>query len=197
MRRKHSEVTNSREIQRILSSTNIGRLATNGRDGYPYITPVNFVSLEGNIYFHCAPKGEKLDNIARDPRVCFEVDVPLAYLDVAFNPNRPICHLHQFYHCVIIRGTASVVQDSTLKAAALNALIAKHESAGNFEPVTENTPAYKACKLIEIKPLSITAKSDLAQNKSEEARRAIAEYLTNRGRPGDRETVEAMDFDLK
>jgi nitroimidazol reductase NimA-like FMN-containing flavoprotein (pyridoxamine 5'-phosphate oxidase superfamily) len=65
MRRKHSEITDSREIQRILSSTNIGRLATNGGDGYPYITPVNFVSLEGNIYFHCAPKGEKLDNIAR------------------------------------------------------------------------------------------------------------------------------------
>ena len=197
MRRKHSEITDPREIQCILSSTNIGRLATNGRDGYPYITPVNFVSLEGNIYFHCAPKGEKLDNIARDPRVCFEVDVPLAYLNVNIDPNSPICHLHQFYHCVIIRGTASVVRDSALKVAALNALVAKHESAGNFEPVTENTPAYKACKLIEIKPLSITAKSDLAQNKSEEERRAIAEYLTNRGRSGDRETVEAMDFDLK
>ncbi|MCK4782231.1 MAG: pyridoxamine 5'-phosphate oxidase family protein [Desulfobacteraceae bacterium] len=197
MRRKHSEITDPREIQRILSSTNIGRLATNGRDGYPYITPVNFVSLEGNIYFHCAPKGEKLDNIARDPRVCFEVDVPLAYLNVGIDPNSPICHLHQFYHCVIIRGTASVVRDSALKVAALNALVAKHETTANFEPVSEDMPAYKACKLIEIKPLSITAKSDLAQNKSEEARRAIAEYLANRGRPGDRETVEAMDFQFK
>ena len=67
MRRKHSEVTDPKEIERILASTNIGRLATNGQNGYPYIIPVNFVNLAGNIYFHCAPKGEKLDNLRRDP----------------------------------------------------------------------------------------------------------------------------------
>ena len=51
MRRKHSEVTDPGEIERILSMTNIGRMATIGQDGYPYITPVNFVSMDGNIYF--------------------------------------------------------------------------------------------------------------------------------------------------
>ena len=81
MRRKHCEVTDPREINRILSSTNIGRLATSGADGYPYITPVNFIWREGKIYFHSATVGEKLDNLAREPKVCFEVDVPLAYLD--------------------------------------------------------------------------------------------------------------------
>ena len=197
MRRKQSEITDPREIQRILSSTTIGRLATMGIDGYPYITPVNFVFLEEKIYFHCAPKGEKLDNIARDGRVCFEVDVPLAYLDVAFDPNRPICHLHQFYHCVIIRGTASVVQDGARKVAALNALVVKHEIIADFESVTEKMPGYKACKVIEIKPVSITAKSDLAQNRSGEDRQAIAEYLSERDRPGDRETVQYMRLDLK
>jgi nitroimidazol reductase NimA-like FMN-containing flavoprotein (pyridoxamine 5'-phosphate oxidase superfamily) len=197
MRRKHCEITDPGEIERILSSTNIGRLATKGRDGFPYITPVNFVSLEGKIYFHCAPEGEKLDNIADDPRVCFEVDVPLAYLDVAFDPNRPICHLHQFYHCVIIRGIASVVQDGALKVASLNALVEKHEITADFESVTEKMPGYKACKVIEIKPVSITAKSDLAQNKSEEDRRAITVYLSERDRPGDRETVQYMRLDLK
>ena len=76
MRRKQSEVTDQNEIQRILSLTNIGRLATVGKDGYPYITPVNFVFYKGNIYFHCAPKGEKLDNLKRSAQECFEVDVP-------------------------------------------------------------------------------------------------------------------------
>jgi hypothetical protein len=50
MRRKHSKVTDPKEIERILSLTNMGRLATSGQDGYPYITPLNFVSLEGSIY---------------------------------------------------------------------------------------------------------------------------------------------------
>ncbi len=47
MRCKYNEITSLSEIQRILDSVNIGRLATIGIDGYPYITPVNFVSLIG------------------------------------------------------------------------------------------------------------------------------------------------------
>jgi len=193
MRRIHSEITDPKEIQRILSLTNIGRLATNGKDGYPYITPVNFISFEGNIYFHCAPKGEKLDNIRLDSHVCFEVDVPLSYLGIGFDPNRPTCHLHQFYHCVIIRGSASIVKNSKLKVAVLNVMIAKHEGNEDFEPVNENMAGYKACEVIEVKPVFVTAKSDLAQNRPEEDRRAIAEYLSKRNRPGDREAVEAMN----
>ncbi len=194
MRRKHSEITDSKEIRHILSLTNIGRLATNVQDGYPFFTPVNFVNLEFNFYFHCAPKGEKLDNLIRDPRVCFEVDVPLAYIDIGLDPNRPICHLHQFYHCVIIRGTAVVVKDATLKTAALNALIAKHENTDDFKKVTPDMSGYKACEVIEIKPDSISAKSDLIQNKSEEERRAVAEYLFRRNQPGDHQTVAGMGF---
>jgi nitroimidazol reductase NimA-like FMN-containing flavoprotein (pyridoxamine 5'-phosphate oxidase superfamily) len=197
MRRNHSEVTDPQEIRRILSLTNIGRLATNGPDGFPYIVPVNFVSLDGNIYFHCAPKGEKLDNLIRDPRVCFEVDVPLSYIDIGLDPNRPICNLHQFYHCVIIRGPAAVVRDSTLKVAALNALIAKHENTEDFKKVTQDMSGCKACDVIEIRPDSISAKSDLIQNKSEEDRRMVAEYLFKRNQPGDREAVAAMGFELK
>ena len=197
MRRKHSEVTDPKEIERILSSTNIGRLATIGQDGYPYITPVNFVSLEDKVYFHCSPKGEKLDNLIREPRVCFEVDVPLSYLDIGLNPARPICHLHQYYHCVIIRGTATDISDQALKLTALNALIAKHEETAEFEPVTAEMPAFKACKVIEIRPESITAKSDLGQNVPEQDRRTIAEYLFKRNQPGDREAVASMGFTFK
>jgi hypothetical protein len=197
MRRKHSEVTDPQEIQRILSLTNIGRLATNGQDGYPYIVPVNFVGLAGNIYFHCAPRGEKLDNMIRDPHVCFEVDVPLSYIDIGLDPNRPICNLHQFYHCVIIRGSAAVVKDSKLKVDALNALIVKHENTEDFKKVTQDMSGCKACEVIEIKPDSISAKSDLIQNKSEEDRRTVAEYLYKRNRPGDRQTVADMGFEFK
>ena len=197
MRRKHSEVNDPEEIQRILSLTHIGRLATNGQDGYPYITPVNFVTLEGNVYFHCAPRGEKLDNLTRDHRVCFEVDVPLSYIDIGLDPNRPICQLHQFYHCVIIRGSATVVKDGALKAAALNALIAKHENTDDFKKVTKDMSGFKACEVIQVEPDSITAKSDLIQNKSEEDRRAIAKYLFKRNQTGDRQTVAAMGFQFK
>lgn len=197
MRRKHSEVTDQTDIYRILSSTNIGRMATIGQDGFPYITPVNYVMLNGNIYFHCAPKGEKLDNLLRDPHVCFEVDVPLSYIDIGLDPGRPICNLHQFYHCIIIRGNAAIVEDDPLKLDALNALVAKHEKTDDFKKITADMSGYKACVVIEIKPESISAKSDLIQNKSEADRHAVAEYLFKRNAPGDRETVAAMGFEFE
>ncbi|MGO9120856.1 MAG: pyridoxamine 5'-phosphate oxidase family protein [Desulfomonilaceae bacterium] len=197
MKRRHCEVTDPREINRILSSTNIGRLATSGADGYPYITPVNFIWREGKIYFHSAVVGEKLDNLSREPKVCFEVDVPLAYLDTLLNPKGSVCKVHQLYHCVIIRGKARVIPHGPLKTAALNALVSKHEGAQDFEPVTPEMHAYKSCAVIEIEPVYISAKTDLAQNRTHEQRLEIAKYLKNRNRPIDPVTIKAMGFDLK
>jgi len=197
MRRKHSEITDPEKINKILSSANIGRLATNGSDGYPYITPVNFVFYQGSIYFHCAPEGEKLDNISKNPKVCFQVDIPLAYLDSDLAPVKTACDVHQLYHCVIIRGEARILPNSQLKVDALNALVEKHEKNVDFEKVHEDLPAYKACKVVEIIPTTITAKSDLAQNRSHEKRLAIAKYLKSRNWPKDMETIEAMGFNPK
>jgi uncharacterized protein len=195
MRRKHCEITDPQEIERILSTTTVGRLATNGADGYPYITPVNFVYHQGYIYFHCASKGEKLDNLMRDPKVCFEVDIPLAYLDTGFHADRRICHLHQYYHSVIIRGKARIVPDGPSKVIALNALVTKHERGSGHELVNDEMPGYKACKMIEIEPTFISAKSDLGQNKSHEEQLAVAQYLKTRNQIGDSETVKEMGFD--
>ena len=197
MRRKHCEVTDPKEMTRILASTNVGRMATMDAEGYPYITPVNFVFHEGCVYFHCAPKGEKLDNLTRDPRVCFEVDVPLAYLEVGFNPERNPCRTHQLYHSLIIRGVARIVPDGELKTTALNALLAKHEGNRAFAAVTLDSPDNKACCVVEIRPEKMTAKSDLAQNRPPENRRFIAEKLAKRGLPGDLEAVRAMGFELE
>ena len=195
MQRKQCEITDPKKIQRILDTTNIGRLATNGADGYPYITPVNFVYHQGNIYFHCAPRGEKLQNLERDARVCFTVDIPLAYLDSTFDAERRIKGLGQLYHCVIIRGEARVVPDGPLKVAVLNALVAKHEKSSGHELVNEDMPnCYGACKVVGIKPASVSAKSQLCQTRSPEEQSAIARYLTSRDRPGDLETVRAMGF---
>ncbi len=54
MRRRQCEVTDPGEIRRILSAATIGRLATLGADGYPYVTPVNYV-LPTNASTSTAP----------------------------------------------------------------------------------------------------------------------------------------------
>jgi nitroimidazol reductase NimA-like FMN-containing flavoprotein (pyridoxamine 5'-phosphate oxidase superfamily) len=198
MRRKHCEITDTKEMIRILACTNIGRLATVDAEGYPYITPVNFVFHEGCVYFHCALAGEKLNNLTRNPRVGFEVDVPLAYLQVDFNPDRNPCRTHQLYHSVIIRGTARVIPDGELKTNVLNALVAKHEGNWDFSAVTPDPSGYKTCYVVEITPERMTGKSDLAQNKPQHGYRGfIAERLAERGLPGDLEALQAMGYELE
>ncbi len=192
MRRKQCEVTDPEKIRKILARCRVGRFATTGADGYPYITPVNYVFNQGAIYFHCAHQGEKIENIARDNRVCFEVDIPLSYYDLASDPSRSPCQVHQFYHCVIIRGRAEVVQDMVEKVASLNALMAAHENQQDFNLITADTPAVSLCTVVAVRPESISCKSDLAQKKSDEERGRIAAYLKNRDLPGDDEAARLM-----
>jgi nitroimidazol reductase NimA-like FMN-containing flavoprotein (pyridoxamine 5'-phosphate oxidase superfamily) len=38
--------------------------------GSPYTIPVSPVFLDGSLYFHCAEKGHKMENLRKDNRVC-------------------------------------------------------------------------------------------------------------------------------
>uniref|UniRef100_A0A832A207 Pyridoxamine 5'-phosphate oxidase family protein n=1 Tax=Desulfacinum infernum TaxID=35837 RepID=A0A832A207_9BACT len=192
MRREYCQETDPAVMEALLRHGTIGRLGTMGRDGYPYITPVNYVFWNGHIYFHSAPQGEKIENIRRDNRVCFEVDFPLAYVDLAYRPQDGPCRLHQLYRCVIVRGRARFVEEAAEKAAALSALVAAHEKEGSPPPVAPDFAGVTACAVIEITPERISAKSDLWQNKSLEERKALASYLLQRNRPGDEETAQAL-----
>ncbi len=189
MRRKQSEITDKEEIESILNKARVGRLATLGADGYPYITPVNYVYWRGAIYFHCSLQGEKLDNIRRDARVCFEVDIPLAYLDLGYDKSMPACEVGQFYQCVIMRGRAEIVEQADEKIAALNALMASHENVSQFSGITTETPAVKSCTVVAVRIESLSAKANLAQKKSEAERDKIRQYLRLRNLPGDREAA--------
>jgi hypothetical protein len=192
MRRKQCEITDPEKIREILTRCTVGRLATCGRDGYPYITPVNYVYHNDSIYFHCAHQGEKIDNIRASNRVCFEVDIPLAYLDLPFDPARPPCQVHQFYHCVIIRGRAMIIEDLAEKVAALNALMAAHERRPDFNLITNDTPAVSLCTVVAVRVETMSCKSDLAQKKSEDERQRIGDYLRDRNFPGDAEAARLL-----
>lgn len=195
MRKRKYEITDQVEIGQILSRANIGRLATRGEDGFPYIVPVNFVNMEGKIYFHCAKAGEKLDNISADPRVCFEVDIPLSYLDTGFERSAPACRVTQFYQSVIIRGNAAIVRDDNHKLSALNALMEKHEKGRDFEPVEKGHAGFKACEVVMITPVSVSAKCNLAQGETGEKKKEISQYLFRRNFEGDRSTSALLNED--
>lgn len=194
MKRKRCEITERQEIDAILVRCRVGRMATNGADGYPYITPVNYVYHDGSIYFHCSRVGEKLDNLKRDPRVCFEVDIPLAYLDLDYYGEMPEgCKVTQFYQSVILRGKAEVVTDLDEKIAALTALVACHEPEGRrFQEIDADTEAVGLCEVVAISIERISGKRELAQKKSDEEKHKLSAYLKNRNLPGDAEAADLL-----
>jgi hypothetical protein len=77
-------------------------------------------------------------------------------------------------------------------------LVAKHEGNRDFPAVTLDSASYEACRVVEIRPERMTAKSDLAQSKPQQGyRRFIAEHLVERGLPGDLDAVRAMGYELE
>lgn len=71
MRRQDKALPNE-QAEKIVINAEYGSLATICENGYPYVIPVNHVVVDGKICFHCAPDvGLKLENIRRNPKVCF------------------------------------------------------------------------------------------------------------------------------
>ena len=70
MRRKERSIDNQQAIE-LLKKGQYGVLSTVGENGYAYGIPLNYAYHEGNIYFHCAAEGSKLDNIAYNNKVSF------------------------------------------------------------------------------------------------------------------------------
>jgi nitroimidazol reductase NimA-like FMN-containing flavoprotein (pyridoxamine 5'-phosphate oxidase superfamily) len=70
MRRKDRKIDNEQAIK-LLENGEYGVFSTVGENGYAYGVPLNYVYHRGNIYFHCAAEGSKLDNITHNNKVSF------------------------------------------------------------------------------------------------------------------------------
>ena len=96
------------EIQKFLAESQAGTVATVGPDGVPYCVPVHFVYVDGAVYFHGLPAGQKLDYIRADPKVCFTVyELHQLLMDLEERP----CFTDTAYTSVVIQGTAALLTD--------------------------------------------------------------------------------------
>lgn len=109
-------------IADLLQTETVGRLATVGAGGYPYVTPVHFVFVDGKIYIHGLGVGEKLNNIKQNPLVGFEVE---RMLSIIHDDDKP-CDTNTEYESVVIRGDAAPVEDAGRKTAVLDAIVSKY-----------------------------------------------------------------------
>ena len=150
MRKLNKKITDPQVIVHLLETCHTGRLGTVGRDGRPMVKPLNFAYHEGIIYFHCAKEGEKLDDIRGDNRVCFEVDLPVAYVKGTMeNP----CRAEYLYRSVIARGRAIIVEDRAERLLALDALMSKYQPEGGYGAYPEEKLALTCIVRIDIEEM--------------------------------------------
>ncbi len=140
------------EIEEVLNKADVGRLATQNENGFPYVVPVHFVRLQNKIYIHGLIKGQKISNLIRCEKVGFEVD---EMGDILPDPDLP-CDTNTAFRSVIILGTARMIEEKVRKVAVLQAIIAKYTPQLSGLPFPEKM--MKATGIIEVSPLEITGK---------------------------------------
>ncbi len=119
MRRKERQIDNEQALK-LLDRGQYGVLSTVGENGYAYGVPINYTYHKGNIYFHCAIEGSKVDNIIYNNKVSFCV----------VGNTEPIPDKFSYsYESVIVFGLASEVHNNE-KEEALVTLIRKY--SGEF-----------------------------------------------------------------
>jgi nitroimidazol reductase NimA-like FMN-containing flavoprotein (pyridoxamine 5'-phosphate oxidase superfamily) len=159
MRQSKKEIKDVQVIIALLHASPVGRLGTVGKDGRPMVKPLNFVYHDGKIYFHTAREGEKIDDIKRDGRVCFEVDLPIAF--VRGQPDNP-CGAEYLYRSVIAQGRASLVENREERLAALSALMKKYQPEGGYGEFVPEKLALTGVVRIDIEEM--TGKEDLGKD---------------------------------
>jgi nitroimidazol reductase NimA-like FMN-containing flavoprotein (pyridoxamine 5'-phosphate oxidase superfamily) len=119
LRRPDKEIKEKAEIVQVLFEAGVGRLGT-CYNNQPYIVPVSFVYHNDKIIIHGAKIGKKMENIAKNPRVCFEVDTS------EIIPSEKSCNFTYRYKSVIVQGIAHVLENPREKTDALKLLVEKY-----------------------------------------------------------------------
>lgn len=111
------------QVDELLTRTEDCVLAMQGSDGFPYAVPMNFVYTNDKIYMHGLPKGQKIENIEMNSKVCVEVHEMIGLLDENVDAA---CDVNVKYESVIILGYAKIIKDTFLKTEVLNKIVKKY-----------------------------------------------------------------------
>lgn len=190
------EIKSKEKIKEFLDAEHVGRIASIDETGYPQIIPMNFVFLNDAIYLHTHTRGEKLDNIKRNDKVGFEVDRELEFLPSYFEDPKDASLADTLYISVVIKGTASIIEEKNEKALALNGLMKKYQPEGGYEPLTPEMDVIDEVAIIKVMPDSIRGKYKIGQNLRKGERADLAKKIFERNTPSAIDTLKIMGFEL-
>ena len=124
MRRKDREVTDPTKIADIITRCTCCRLGFND-DGEVYIVPLNFgYAVKDNtytFYFHGAKQGRKIDLIAKNPEIGFEMDTDHAVY--SHGGSETACDYTARFQSIIGNGIVTIITDTQEKKLGLSLLM--------------------------------------------------------------------------
>ena len=125
MRRKDRELTGREEIDQILVEAQVCRVAF-AREDEPYVVPLFFGYDGSRLYFHTAKEGRKLEFLAANNRVCFEVEGSFEIV-----AREQACNWTATFESVIGYGRVTEMKSVEEKAYALNQIM-RHYSGKDW-----------------------------------------------------------------
>lgn len=140
------------EIVEVLDKAEVGRIATNDPNGFPYIVPVHYVYWDDKVYIHGLIKGQKIAYLKQNSKVGFEVDEMGAILP----DSKVVCDTNTEFRSVIILGNAFMVDELDLEREVLKRIVKKYTPELSHMEFPENM--FKATGIIEIIPIEVTGK---------------------------------------
>jgi uncharacterized protein len=115
VRRKDKLMGEQADLRRVLRSTKYVTVAMVDGAG-PYLVTLShgYDEQADCLYFHCAPKGRKLDALRKDPRVYGQ-----ALIDLGYQQGK----CDHLYETVQFEGTVTFLEDHDEKVHALEVMI--------------------------------------------------------------------------
>jgi hypothetical protein len=129
MRRKDREINDITEIESVISSADVCRVAF-ADDNIPYIVTMNFGYSGGEIpclYFHGARGGRKFEMISKNNYVCFEMDT-----DHELYGGENGCDWGMRFKSVVGYGQISIVTDQGERKKGLDAIMYHYTGKEGF-----------------------------------------------------------------
>ena len=119
------------EIEHLLATGHCGHLATFSADGSPYVRPLRYVWLDGQVWLrNTVAQGHLQGKVRHEPRACFEVAVP----GQVFAYGRFECDTSVEYQSVVAFGRMAIFDHRSRKARFFDALMAKYRGTDATRP---------------------------------------------------------------
>ncbi len=152
IRRKDREITDTKEILRILKAGKYAMIAmAMGNDPYVVTLSYGYDEASHSMYFHCANTGRKMDYINANPRVCATIIEDNGYVEEK-------CEHH--FSSLVISGSMHIVKEVEDKEKGLRILLNHLEQ--NPQPIYDRNikgpDSYHKVTILRLQIDSITGK---------------------------------------